>query len=97
MATLLLYTIDEYDIDGDKMRAQRYDRAENMAEKHQGVQAQIRQRFPEVAYVHCRSHCLNLAIVHSYKYPSVRTIMGTVQDIAFAFDYSTKGTEAFYS
>ncbi|VDI17927.1 Hypothetical predicted protein [Mytilus galloprovincialis] len=97
LATLLLDTIDEYEIDGDKMRAQGYDGEANMSGKHQGVQAHVKERFPEASYVHCKSHCLNLAIVHSCKDASVRTIMSTVQDIAFSFDYSAKKMDAFYN
>ncbi|CAC5385815.1 unnamed protein product [Mytilus coruscus] len=97
LATLLLDTLDEYEIDGDKMRAQGYDGAANMSGKHHGVQAHVRGRFPESSYVHCKSHCLNLAIVHSSKDARVRTIMSTVQDIAFSFDYSAKKMEAFYN
>ena len=97
LATLLLNTTDQYDIGGDKICAQGCDRAGNTARKHQGVQVHIRQCFPEAAYVHCKSHCLNLATVHSCKDPSVHTIMGTVQDIAFMFNYSAKHMEAFYS
>ena len=97
LATLLLDTLDEYEIDGDKMRAQGYDGAANMSGKHQGVQAHVRERFPEASYVHCKSHCLNLAIVHCCKDASVRTIMSTVQDIAFSFDYSAKRMETFYN
>ncbi|CAC5367314.1 unnamed protein product [Mytilus coruscus] len=97
LATQLLDTLDEYEIDGDKMHAQGYDGAANMSGKHQGVQAHVRGRFPEASYVHCKSHCLNLAIVHSSKDAKVRTIMSTVQDIAFSFDYSAKKMEAFYN
>ena len=90
LATLLLNTMDKYEVDGDKLRAQGYDGAANMSRKHQGVQAHVRQLFPEAVYVHCKSHCLNLAIGHSCKDASVRTLMGTIQDTAFAFDYSAK-------
>jgi hypothetical protein len=52
LATLLLNTMDEYEVDGDKLRAQGYDGAANMSGKHQGVQAHVQQRFPEAVYVH---------------------------------------------
>ncbi|CAG2210818.1 unnamed protein product [Mytilus edulis] len=52
LATLLLDTIDEYEIDGDQLRAQGYDGAANMSGKHQGVQAHVKERFPEASYVH---------------------------------------------
>ena len=95
LATLLLDTMDENEVDGDKLRAQGYDGAANMSGKHQGVQAHVRQLFPEAVYVHCKSHCLNLAIGDSCKDASVWTLMGTIQDTAFAFDYSAKKFTGF--
>ena len=47
-------------------------------------------------YVHNKSHCLNLAIVHSCNDVSVRNVMSTVQEVAFAFDYSAKKLHAFF-
>ena len=72
------------------MRAQGYDGAANMSGKYNGVQARILQIVPGAMYVHCKSHCLNLAIVHSCKDTSVRNVMSTVQGVAFSFDYSSK-------
>ncbi|XP_052778135.1 uncharacterized protein LOC128215492 [Mya arenaria] len=66
-----------------------------MAGKYNGVQALIREIFPLAHYTHCKSHCLNLSLVHSSKLPCVRTMMSTVQDIAFAFDYSAKRLTQF--
>ncbi|KAJ8315225.1 LOW QUALITY PROTEIN: hypothetical protein KUTeg_007375 [Tegillarca granosa] len=43
------------------MRAQSYDDAAAMSGKHRGVKARIRQQ----KFVHCKPHCLNLAIVHA--------------------------------
>ena len=84
--------MDEYEVDGDKLRAQGYAGAANMSGKHQGVQAHARQRFPGAVCTCIASPIAfkNLAIVHSCKDASVRTLMGTIQDIAFAFDYSAK-------
>ena len=47
-------------------------------------------KFNGVAYVHRKSHQLNLAVVHSSNIPCVKTIMSTVQGIGFAFNYSAK-------
>ena len=47
-------------------------------------------------YVHNKSHCLDLAIVHSCNNVSVRNAMSTVQEVAFAFDYSGKKLQAFF-
>ncbi|XP_060598675.1 zinc finger MYM-type protein 1-like [Ruditapes philippinarum] len=78
-----------------KLRGQCYDGAGNMAGKYNGVQALVRERVPLASYVHCKSHCLNLSVVHTCKLQCVRTMMKTVQDIGFAFSYSGKRLEAF--
>ena len=41
-------------------------------------------------HVHYKAHVLNLAIVDSSSDISVRTMVATVQEIAFAFHYSSK-------
>lgn len=78
------------DLDITKLRARCYDGASNMSGKFNGVQAIIRQHAQEANYVHCKVHSLNLALVHSSKESCVRTMMATVQEIGFAFDYSIK-------
>ena len=60
-----------------------------MSGRTNGVKALVRNHSPDAVYVHCKAHCLNLAIMHSCKEPVVRTMMATVQEIAFAFDYSS--------
>ena len=71
LATILLSALERHGIDVDKMRAQGYDGAANMSGKARGVQTRIRQRVPGAAYVHCKAHCLNLAIMHACKDPCV--------------------------
>ena len=90
-----LETQEEYGLDVDRMRAQGYDGEANMAGAYRGVQAIIRQRIPDATYVHCKAHSLNLAIGHACKEPLVRNMLGTLQQIAFAFDYSAKRLLAF--
>ncbi|CAC5389178.1 unnamed protein product [Mytilus coruscus] len=72
------------------MRAQGYDGAANMSGIHKGVQARIKEIVPTANYVHCKAHVLNLAIVHASQDPSVRTMMATIQEIAFSFHYFAK-------
>ena len=74
----------------NKIRAQCYDVAANMAGKYSGVQARILQLNPEASYVHCKAHYLDLALIHGSIDVCVRNMMFTVQEIAFSFDYSTK-------
>ncbi|XP_069103864.1 zinc finger MYM-type protein 1-like [Argopecten irradians] len=79
----------------DLMRAQGYDGASNMSGRVNGVQALMKQYAPNAVYVHCKAHCLNLAVVHSCKEQCVRTMMATVQEIGFAFGYSAKRMTTF--
>lgn len=90
LADLFLYTLEQYGVIVEQMRTQGYDGAANMSGTRKGVQARIRERIPDAQYVHCKAHVLNLAIVHSCADQSVRTMMATVQEIAFSFHYSAK-------
>lgn len=87
--------MNENDLGLEKLRVQGYDGASNMSGRINGVQALVRNHAPDAVHVHCKAHCLNLAIVHSCKEPIVRTVMATVQEIAFAFDYSAKRLQSF--
>ena len=57
-----------------------------------GVQARITSKLPKAKFfVHCRSHCLNLAIVASCsKVPEIRNFMDTFKSITFFFSASPK-------
>ena len=96
LAELLIETLQSACVNIAKMRVQGYDGAANMSGKYNGVQARILNTIQGATYVHCKSHCLNLAIVHSCNYNSVRNVMTTVQEIGFAFDYSAKRLQAFF-
>jgi hypothetical protein len=76
LAELLIETLQSAGVNIAKMRAQGYDA--NMSGKYNGVQARILNTIPGATYVHCKSHCLNLAIIHSCKDNSVRNVMTTV-------------------
>ncbi len=95
LANSFIENLEALGIDINQMRGQGYDGAANMAGIHRGVQARIRALVPSALYVHCKAHCLNLSIMHACKEPLVRNAMDTVQQIAFAFDYSAKRLMAF--
>ena len=59
----------------------------NLASIYCGVQARIRQL---VVYTHCRGYNDNLTIVHVSREPLVRSMVDTVQQIAFSFNYSAQ-------
>ncbi|VDI61579.1 Hypothetical predicted protein [Mytilus galloprovincialis] len=95
ISDLIVRFLADLELDINKIRAQCYDGAANMAGKYSGVQARILQLNPEANYIHCKAHALNLALIHSSKDVSVRNMMSTVQEIAFSFDYSAKRLLAF--
>ncbi|CAC5412466.1 unnamed protein product [Mytilus coruscus] len=90
LADLFISTLEQYGIQIGNMRAQGYDGTANTSGIHKGVQARIKEIVPTANYVHCKAHVLNLAIVHASQDPSVRTMMATIQEIAFSFHYSAK-------
>lgn len=55
LANKFISSLEEYGIVIDRMRGQGYDGAANMAGKHRGVQAKIRERVPQATYTHCRA------------------------------------------
>lgn len=57
IAHLLLEFIIKNGICLQKLRAQGYDGASNMSDRHNGVQALIRNHAPDAVYVHCKGHC----------------------------------------
>ena len=95
LAEQFLESLNRYGIQVDKIRAEAYDGASNMSGKHMGAQAVVQRQYPLATYVHCKAHCLNLAITKSCNLPLVRNMMGTVQEITFAFGYSAKRLQAF--
>ncbi|CAI6375957.1 unnamed protein product [Macrosiphum euphorbiae] len=66
---------------------QGYDGAASMSGIFNGTQAHIRTKHPMALYIHCSSHCLNLAISFSCKIPDIRNCMGTMQTVCNFFSY----------
>jgi hypothetical protein len=95
LATTIMSKLREYGIVTQAMRGQGYDGAANMAGKLSGVRTRIQTEIPEVYYVHCYAHCLNLAVVKSCQLPIVRNTIDTVKDVSYAFHYSSKRTGRF--
>jgi len=69
------------------MRGQLYAGTANKSGIHRGVQARLKERIPTAQYVHSKAHVSNLATVHSSSDVSVLTMMVTVQEIEFSFQY----------
>ncbi|XP_056595590.1 52 kDa repressor of the inhibitor of the protein kinase-like [Triplophysa dalaica] len=68
------------------LRGQGYDGASTMSGKVSGVQKRVKELYPRAMYTHCRSHALNLVVVHGGSdLPLVRNTMSIVEKIAVFF------------
>ena len=56
-----------------------------MAGSVNGTAALIASDYPLAIYLHCTSHCLNLAVVKSLQITSVHNMMGVVERIFHCF------------
>jgi hypothetical protein len=72
-----------------------FDGAANMAGKFKGVQARFSAHVPDAQYVHCRAHCLNLAIMRTCQQREVRNMYGTVSDTVTFIQSSAKRMHVF--
>ena len=82
LADMLLDLFTKHGLDPTNLRGQGYDGAGNMAGRVKGTAACIRSSFPLALYVHCASHCLNLAVVSSFEEVAVRNMMGIVNRVS---------------
>ena len=84
LADKILGCLSSYGLDPINLRGQAYDGAGNMAGSVNGTAALITAQYPLALYLHCTSHCLNLAVVKSLQVTSVRNMMGVI-DRAYRF------------
>ena len=78
MADKITGSLLAYGLDPTNIRGQAYDGAGNMAGSVNGAAALIRAQYPLALYLHCTSHCLNLAVVNSVQVTSLHNMMGVV-------------------
>ena len=76
---------DAHGLNGANLRGQAYDGAGNMSGKTNGAAAIITSKYPQALYLHCSSHCLNLAVVKSLDVTSVRNMIGVVNRVSTFF------------
>lgn len=68
-----------------------FDGAANMCGKIGGVQAKLKQHAPQLIYVHCRSHLLQLALVHSSnQIPEIKRTISLLNKLYSVFEHSPK-------
>lgn len=64
-----------------------------MSGKHRGVQTEIRKIVPTALYVHCASHCLNLALTAATKVKGIKASFGIMSEIVNFLNGSAKRAE----
>ena len=94
LADKLMGCLQAYDLDLTKLRGQAYDGAGNVAGTVKGAAAIISRQYPLALYLHCASHCLNLAVVKSLQITSVRNMMGVIERINQFFSAHPKRQRA---
>lgn len=95
--TLICKKLQDYGLDKIKVVGLGFDGASNMSGKVKGVQARFSVDVPTAQYVHCRAHCLNLAITYSCKEPNVRNIYAVVGDTIKFIGASAKRLHVYVS
>ena len=58
-----------------------YDGVAVMSSDGCGAQAEVRKEAPNVAYAHCRSHVINLAVVAACKNQSITNMMDVISTV----------------
>jgi len=87
LSITVLNTLDEIGIHLQYLRGQGYDSAATMSGCFNGVQSHITEKYPLAYYIHCNSHCLNLAILDTCNIQSIRNCIGTIQKVFLFFKY----------
>lgn len=90
IAQAIISFLKKLNLPCSKMVGQGYDGAAVMKGTFKGVQAVIKNDYPEALYVHCCSHSLNLALSHSCQLQNIRNCVGTVKAIITFFKKSPK-------
>lgn len=85
LADKITSSLEAFGLDLSNLRGQAYDGAGNMAGSGNGTAALISAQYPLALYLHCASHCLNLAVVKSLQITSVRNMMGIVERVYLFF------------
>ena len=90
LAEMMLEVLRKPRVDPMKLWGQAYDGASNMSGKTNGAAAPISAQFPLALYIHCSSHCLNLAVVSSLEVTSVHNMIGVLNRVSLFFSAHPK-------
>ena len=90
LAEMMLEFLRKQRVDPMKLWGQAYDGASSMSGKTTGAAAPISTHFPLALYIHCSSHCLNLAVVSSLEVTSVHNMIGVLNRVSLFFSAHPK-------
>lgn len=66
-----------------------------MAGQVRGVQAEIKKLCPNAIYVHCASHCLDLALTKATDVQLIRNAIAIIQEVTTSINTSAKRLHTF--
>lgn len=96
LVCLILDALQRFDLSLDYLRGQCYDGGSNMSGIRNGVQAILKEKQPLALYVHCNSHCLNLALQDTSKcIPLLRDTMNLINEFGVFLGESPKRQSQF--
>ena len=90
----LLDLICQMGLDFEELRGQGYDSTSNMSGVIKSVAKQIQDISPQVIFVHCFAHRLNLCVVQSCKIINIKYMMDKVKANTDYFNNSVKRMSA---
>ncbi|CAG9815531.1 unnamed protein product [Phaedon cochleariae] len=79
LANSICNAMIEVGLDVKYLVSQGYDGASAMSGALRGAQAIVRESYPKALYVHCSSHCFNLALSDGCSVAEVRNCLGTIE------------------
>ena len=86
IAEAILSQVKKWHLEIKYLREQGYDGASTMSGRVSGAQQRIKELQPRGQFTHCRSHALNVVVVHGCSdVPLIRNTKATIQKIAVFF------------
>jgi len=95
LSDTLLSTCSALGIDLKFGVGQGYDGAAAMSGRLQGCAAKVAEKHPQMLYVHCASHSLDLAVSDACTVPAIRNTVGSIKEVISFFRISPKRQTAF--
>ena len=86
----ILKVVADHGFDVKDCRGQAYDGAAVMSSQTKGPSSVIENKLPLSDWVHCRNHCINLAIAFACKNTSVTNFMDSLTSVCYYFGNSPK-------